>query len=401
MKDGIYSVKELNTYIKCLFDRDTNLRLVKVEGELSDVKFYPSGHMYFNVIDEDASISGVMFANEKASLDFKPKDGDKVLLIGNVSTYIKTGKYQLYVRAMYLDGEGARLLKLQQLKKKLEAEGLFDPMHKRAINLYPRAIGLITAKDSAAAADLITNLHRRFPLVSIYTFYSQVQGAEAPKQLVAALKKAYEYPLDTLIIGRGGGSNDDLNAFNDEILVRTAYNSPFPIIAAVGHEVDFTLLDFVADKRASTPTGAAELATIDKREIFETLDNARLVMVEKLSLRLKNIKERLGYIKSRPFFINPSSIYQEELNEIKLIKESLNNAISLYLAGKTNALAARKERLQAINPERVLKRGFALLRGKNGKVIKKVDDTKVGEEIETVMSDGKIIANVTRKEKHV
>ncbi|MCQ2796805.1 MAG: exodeoxyribonuclease VII large subunit, partial [Bacilli bacterium] len=249
--------------------------------------------------------------------------------------------------------------------------------------------------------DLITNLFRRYPLVTIYTFYSAVQGASAPKELVAALKKAYTYPLDTIIIGRGGGSNEDLNAFNDEELVRTVYRSPVPVIAAVGHEIDFTLVDFVADKRASTPTGASELATIDKREIYESLDNYRYVMHETLVTRIKSIKERLTYLKNRPFFLNPSSIYQEQLNEIKLLKESLASQMKLLLSRKTSDLSARKERLLALNPNKVLKRGFAMIKAKNGKIVKNVSDININEEIETTLSDGKVYANVTRKEKHV
>lgn len=401
MNNGVYSVKELNTYIKSLFDRDNNLRLVKLEGELADVKVYSSNHMYFNVIDDESSISAVMFSNERAHLDFKPKDGDQVFIIASVSTYVKTGKYQLYVHEMMLSGEGAKLLKLLQLKKKLEAEGLFNPSHKRPINIYPRAIGLITAKGSAACADLITNIHRRYPLTKIYTFYSLVQGNEAPKSLALALKKAYKYKLDTIIIGRGGGSSDDLNAFNDEELVRVAYQSPYPIIAAVGHEIDYTLLDYVADKRASTPTGAAELAVIDKREIYVMLDDFKTCMQESLINKLNRIKERLNYIKTRPFFVNPTSIYQDEINEIKLTKQALDDAMKMCLLKKTSDLSLVKERLQAVNPERVLRRGFAMIKAKNGKIIKSSKEIDIGDNIETRFIDGSVNARVTHKEEHV
>jgi len=401
MKNGIYSVKELNTYIKNILDRDFNLRFVKLEGELSDVKVYSSGHMYFNIIDEESSISAIMFYHDCSLLDFKPKDGDKVYLVGSVSTYVKTGKYQMYVREMYLDGAGAKLLKLQQLKKKLEAEGLFARTHKRKINLYPRAIGIITAKDSAASYDLITNIHRRYPLVDIYTFYSLVQGKEAPKSLINALKLSYKYKLDTLIIGRGGGSNEDLDAFNDEQLVRLAYESPFPIIAAIGHEVDFTLLDFVADARASTPTGAAELSCIDKREIYEYLDNVRYTLESTLTNRIKRVKENLNYLKNRSFFLNPSSLYKDKLNELNCLKDHLTSAFKLYINNKTSDLSLLKMRLQAINPNKVFDRGFALLRHKNGKVIKNVSSVNVGEDIETIVADGKILSRVTHKEKLV
>ncbi len=399
--NDVYSVSKLNHYIKSLFDSNLILRHVKLEGEILDFKAYPSGHLYFNIIDDKSSISAVMFESNASKLDFKPKDGDKVIVEGSVSVYEKNGRYQIYVYEMMPSGEGARLLALMKLKAKLEKKGLFKVEHKREINLYPKAIGIVTAKGSAAASDLITNIFRRYPLATIYTFYSLVQGIDAPKDLVRAVKTSFNYPLDTLIIGRGGGSNEDLNAFNDEELVRTIYSSPFPVIAAVGHEIDFTLVDFVADKRASTPTGASELATIDKREIYESLDNYSYIMKETLTNRIKSIKEKLNYLKNRPFFLNPSSIYQGELNEIKFLKESLNNKMKLVLASKISDLSARKERLQAINPSEVLKRGFAMIRGKNGKVIKKVSEIKVNEEIVTTLSDGKVYSNVTKKENHV
>jgi len=401
MNKDIYSVSELNTYIKNIFDQDAILQHIKLEGELRDVKLYPSGHMYFSLIDKESSISAVMFDSYRHYLNFTPKDGDSVVVSGNVNVYIKNGKYQIYVNHMELAGEGAKLLALKKLKAKLEKEGLFDPSHKREINLFPNSVGIITAKDSAAASDLITNLHRRYPLVTIFTFYSSVQGDKAVPELIHALNLAYTYKLDTLIIGRGGGSTEDLDAFNNEELVRLAYKSPFPIIAAVGHEIDYTLLDYVADKRASTPTGAAELATIDIREIYVSLDNMRVTMSNTILKRIEFYKEKLSMLSSRPFFKNPSTIYKDKLNEIKLIKESLNNSMKLYLSSKTSDLRSVNDRLQAINPKRVLDRGFALLKGKNGKILKKVSEVNVGEEITTTLADGTIHANVTRKEKHL
>lgn len=400
MINGIYSVSEINNYIKGLFDKDSVLRSVKIEGELSDVKKYSSGHIYFNIIDDKSSLSCVLFEFNAKHLKFSPKDGDKVTIEGYINIYVKTGRYQFYVNDMYPTGEGAKLLALMKLKAKLEKEGLFDQSHKREINLFPKAIGIVTARGSAAASDLITNISRRYPLVTIYAFYSSVQGDNAPKELVAALLKAYTYPLDTLIIGRGGGSNEDLNAFNDEEVVRTVYKSPFPVIAAVGHEIDFTLVDFVADKRASTPTGASELATVDKREIYENLDNISYRMKESLLSRIRLIKERLMYLKNRPFFLDPSSIYIDELNNIKLTKERLNGAMKIYISLKISDLKAQKEKLLALNPKKVLGRGFALLKGKNGKIIKKVDEINLNEEIETTLADGRVYSSVTRKEKN-
>jgi len=401
MKNGIYSVTELNSYIKNILDKDFSLRLVKLEGELSDVKVYTSGHMYFNIVDKDSSLSCVMFSSNRSNLNFKPKDGDKVFLVGSVNVYIKAGRYQFYCNEMYLSGEGDKLLKLQQLKAKLEKEGLFDPKFKKPINLFPNNIGIITAKNSAACADLVTNINRRYPICNVYVFYSLVQGEGAASSLVRALTKAYTYNLDTIIIARGGGSNEDLSAFNDETLVRLAFKSKAPIIAAVGHETDFTLLDFVASKRASTPTGAAELATIDKREVYELLDNYAYTISNSLLNRISIYKEKLDGIKHRSFFMDSRNIYKNKLNEIKNKKDSLNSVMRLFLERKISDLRDEKSKLLAINPKRVLSRGFALLKAKNGKIIKKVEDVKVGEEIVTTISTGNIYANVTRKEKHV
>ena len=400
MINNIYTPSDLNNYIKNIFDNDIVLTHIKIEGELLDVKKYPSGHIYFNIIDKQSSISAVMFSFANRSLKFTPKDGDKVIVEGSVNVYTKTGRYQVYVNQMSLSGEGERLLALLKLKAKLEKEGLFAPTHKRQINLYPKSIGIITARGSAAAQDFITNIFRRYPLVNIYMFYASVQGENAVKEITAALNKAYTYPLDTIIIGRGGGSNEDLNAFNDESLVRLAYKSPIPIIAAVGHEVDFTLIDFVADKRASTPTGASELATIDKREIYERLDEVSVRIKSNLENKINLYKEKIFYFKNHPFFINPLSIYTDELAKLQIIKENLNNKMKIYLLSKTSDLKGRSEKLEAINPKKVLSRGFALFQNKSGKIIKKVDEIKLNDEVITTLSDGIIYSKVINKEKN-
>lgn len=399
MNKDFYTVTELNTYIKNLLQKDTALMSIKLTGELRDVKKSINGHYYFTVIDEESSISGILFSFNMHNLSgYTPKDGDKVEIAGSINVYVKGGRYSISVIKMNLAGEGAKLLALKKLTEKLQKEGLFS-RPKRPINLYPNAIGIITGKNSAAYQDLVTNIHRRYPLVTVYVFYSSVQGSEAAKELVAALKKSYTYKLDTLIISRGGGSNEDLDVFNDEEVVRTAFASPIPLIAAIGHEIDFTLVEYVADRRASTPTAAAEYSTIDKREIYELLDNQYQTMEVTISNRIKMIKEKLSNLKNRPFFINPSSIYADQVKDLTNKKDNLIHAMKLYLANKTNDLSVLNEKLKALNPKRVLNRGFALLKGKNGKIIKNVSDVELGQEIETTVADGNIYASVTRKEK--
>jgi exodeoxyribonuclease VII large subunit len=394
-----FSVTNLNNYIKQMFDSNFTLRGITVKGEISNFKRYPSGHIYFSLKDEESTIKAVMFDGYASKLTTPLKDGDEVLAYGKVSVYPARGEYQLYVEAMELFGAGAQLLELEMLKKKLAAEGLFDPARKRKINIFPKAVGVISAPNSAALADIKTNLLRRYPLLEVKIFPSLVQGSDAPKSLLKALNDAKNANIDTLIIGRGGGASEDLSAFNDETLVRAAAEFPVPIISAVGHEIDFTLIDYVADARASTPTGAAELATVDKREIYQRLDNSLTRISDSLETKINRYKEKIASIKNRPFFINPKSMYENKLVELKNTKEKLSLLMIHMIEMKKEAVASRSNHLKALSPDGVLNRGYSIMQDESGKVIRKTSDIEVNQMIKTVLKDGVVVSKVTKKEK--
>lgn len=400
MKVGeFYTVTSLNRHIKEIIDGDVSLRFIRLKGEVSNLKKYPSGHFYFTLKDESSIISAVMFYNDALHIGFDMKDGDEVLAYGSIGVYSQRGSYQIYVNEIELFGQGALLVELEKLKQKLNAEGLFDENRKRSIVTYPKAIGIISAAGSAAIEDMIKNIHRRYPIVRIYFFPSLVQGSAAPKDLLRAFNLTKSYDLSTLIIGRGGGASEDLNAFNDEALVRALATSEAPIISAIGHEVDFTLVDYVADRRVSTPTGAAELATPDKREIFETL-NANL---ERMGLALQNkvqaLKERLSLLSNRAFFVDPKSIYQNKERDLKEYRVRLVNAIKNSYLIASRDVKAYRQRLEALSPYGVLKRGYSIMVDENGKVIDSVNKVENGQNVLTSLKDGIIKSTVTAKEK--
>ena len=315
-----------------------------------------------------------MFATYAAKVIDMPVDGDEVVVLASVDVYPARGTYQLVVYEMNALGKGAILVELERLKKQLQAEGLFDISRKRKINLYPNAIGVITAKNGAAVRDIVTNIKRRYPICDIYVFPSAVQGESAPKELLRAFNESQKYDLDTLIIGRGGGASEDLSAFNDETLVRAIATSKMPVIAAVGHEIDTTLVDYVADKRASTPTGAAELATIDMREIELHFQNCIDDMKEAIYGQLDDMKEDI-------------SSYKEDLHEIML--NQLND-----MALK---LDSNKKQLEALNPKKILSRGYSITMDDEGKVLTSSKGL-VGKKIQTVMADGLVHSTVDKVE---
>lgn len=367
----IYSVSDINTFIKALLTNEDKLKFIRVKGEISNFKAYPSGHFYFSLKDNDSVISAVMFAGYAKKVAFTPKNGDEVTVLASIDAYVPRGNYNLNVFEMEEVGLGQQLVELEKLKKKLAAEGLFDESHKRPINIYPHAIGVITALNGAAIRDIVTNIKRRYPITDIYVFPSLVQGEQAPAELLKAFNKSQEFDLDTLIIGRGGGASEDLSAFNDEKLVRAVYESKFPIIAAVGHEIDMTLIDYVADKRASTPTGAAELATVDKREIEKEFDYASLTMEQAIVSKVNDQKE-----------------------EISNLIEELKDALTQKVEDQKTELDHLKTQLEILNPKSVLSRGYSISVDENGKAIKSVKELSKDKQIKTILNDGEVISKV-------
>ena len=394
----LFSVSSLNRYIKQLFDRDFTLKGLRLKGEISNLKKYPSGHVYFSLKDEESTIKAVMFYEYTRFMPPTIKDGDEVIITGYVGVYPARGEYQVYAQAMELFGEGALLLELELLKKKLAAEGLFDSSRKRKLVSFPKSVGIISAPNSAALADMKTNLLRRNPLIDVQIFPSLVQGAEAPKSLLEALKKAKESNIDTLIIGRGGGASEDLSAFNDETLVRAAAEFPVPIISAVGHEIDFTLIDYVADARASTPTGAAELATIDKREIYELLNNREIELDEVITDKISTYSHKLELLKKNSFFVSPKSMYEKTLIEIGNTSQRLDSYMNHLFEIKKEQINSLKKQLKSLSIDNTLQRGFSIIENEQGKIVTDIKDVEINQMVKTRIHGGVLTAKVTNKE---
>ena len=360
------SVTSLNTLIKYKLEGETDLRGLYVKGEISNWKIYRSG-VFFDLKDENGSVvSCLLWGNYASRLSFIPKDGDEVIAFGNITVYAARGRYSLQVFTLELFGLGASLLALENLKKKLAKEGLFDQARKRKIPSMPNTIGIIVGKNSAAESDLRKNILRRWPLTKIFFFYAQVQGLDAPKSIIKALNEAEECEIDTLIIARGGGSSEDLSAFNDETLVREFAKCPFPFISAVGHEIDFTLLDYVADLRVSTPTAAAEAATPNQIDIRNDLLNKEEELQESLLNKIRNDKEKLMFLARRQFFLNPASIYERSKEEVQNKQDRLSRAITLYLSSLSDKVKSYESRLKSINPDNIVKRGYSITMGEDG-----------------------------------
>ena len=367
----VLTVSDINNYVKAVLLSDERLKFVRIKGEISNFKAYPSGHFYFSLKDNESTISAVMFSTYAKRIAFSPKNGDEVVVLASVDAYVPRGSYNLNVFEMEEFGLGQQLLELEKLKKKLAAEGLFDESRKREINIYPKAIGVITAPNGAAIRDIVTNIKRRYPIADIYVFPSLVQGEQAPAELLKAFNESQKYDLDTLIIGRGGGASEDLSAFNDETLVRAVANSKMPIIAAVGHEIDMTLIDYVADKRASTPTGAAELATVDKREIEKEFSYATLTM-EQAIISLVNTKKE----------------------ELESIKEDLLESLQSKVEDQRSELEHLKVQLELLNPKGILSRGYSISIDEKGKPISSVKDLSKDKEVRTILKDGEFTSVV-------
>ena len=392
----ILTVTQINTYIKSLIEQDINLKNIYVEGEISNfTNHYRSGHLYFTLKDQNSCLKAVMFRNAASRLKFTPENGMKVLIRCSVSVYDKDGVYQIYCDDMIPDGLGELTLAFEQLKAKLEDMGLFRQEHKKPIPEAPSKIGVITSPTGAAIQDILSVLERRYPLAEIVFEGVQVQGDTAAPQIAVAIDKFNEYSAaDVLIVGRGGGSIEDLWAFNEEIVAMAIYNSKIPVISAVGHETDFTIADFVSDLRAPTPSAAAELCVPDYREILFTVDKCLDSLeigisrtLEKYQLRLlasKNILE-----KHSPQ--NTVNLYYQLLSACdEKIKTTINNKIDFY----TNAISHYTSRLEAISPLKVLLRGYGIIEDDNGIPIKSCKNTEIGDKIRIKLHDGELRCTV-------
>lgn len=439
--DKYIKISELNEYIKIMFDENSYFHKIYLKGEISNFKNHTRGHLYFTLKDETSRISAIMFYNNARNLSFNPEDGMNVLVSGRISSYPAQGTYQIYVETMEMDGLGNLYVEYEKLKKQLASEGLFDPKYKKQIPRYPKKIGIITASTGAAIKDILSTIKRRFPITETILFPCLVQGASAAPDIVRQIRKANTYDLDVIICGRGGGSIEDLWAFNEEIVARAIFESRIPIISAVGHEVDFTIADFVADLRAPTPTGAAEMAVPTKLETLNLLNEKKIRLNQYIASELKNKKEKIAFFKNSFILKNPMTLYEIKEQKLDNLIEQLNTKIKqkikesenrfLYLKNNRilkeplkmyekreieiknlnnkamssikNILEKKKYQqeliintLKLVNPLNILDKGYSLVEC-NGKIIKESDSVEIQDKIKIKLSKGEIIAEVKEK----
>ena len=400
MQQNILSVTQLNEYIRGKLDIDPLLAQTAVRGEISNYKLYPSGHHYFTLKDESSALKCVMFKGNAFKLRFRPENGMKVVAVGKISVYPRDGAYQLYCTALTVDGVGDLYAAFEQLKKKLAAQGLFDPAHKKPLPKYPGTIGIITSSAGAAVHDMLRILRKRYPLSQVRLLSVRVQGAEAPGEIAAAIGYANHYHLaDLLIVGRGGGSIVDLWAFNDEQVAYAIYHSEIPIISAVGHEPDVTISDYVADLRAATPSNAAELAVPDQDALRQNLDAISSAMASTLNRQLKAAERHLQLLSSSPTLRSPTGYLDQRRQSVELLKNRLIAAQNQNLSKAKQHYISVISKLDAMSPLKVLTRGYSMVRNDRGEVIRSAGQVMIGEQIQIDLSDGTLSAAVISKEE--
>ena len=391
----IYSITQINAYIQGRMNEDPMLAQVAVRGEISNYKLYPSGHHYFTLKDEQSALKCVMFKGNAMSLRFRPASGMKVIALGRISVYPRDGQYQLYVSSMAMDGIGDLYAAFEALKKKLSQQGLFDPAKKKPIPKYPQTIGIVTSSAGAAVHDILRILRRRYPLCSVRLLPVRVQGAEAPEEIVSAIRYANAHDLaDLLIVGRGGGSIEDLWAFNDERVAYAIYESHIPIISAVGHEPDVTIADYVADLRAATPSNGAELAVPDREALAQNLDACSAAMTGALNRQLRLASQRLEGLAASPALRSPTGYLDRREKDLGLLKEKLLAAQNRELSKAQQKYVANVAKLDAMSPLKVLSRGYAMAQKETGELIRSVKQTTTGESIVVSLADGKLNASI-------
>ena len=395
MEKQILSVGQINDYIKNKLDNDPGLRNIAIRGELSNYKVYPSGHHYFTIKDGTGAMKCVMFKSAAMRLRFRPENGMQVIAMGSITVYVRDGVYQLYCTGMVMDGIGDLYAAFEQLKTKLAAQGLFDPAHKKPLPRLPGTIGIITSSAGAAVHDMLRILRKRYPLTQVKLLPVRVQGVEAPAEIAGAIAYANHHKLaDLLIVGRGGGSIEDLWAFNDEMVARAIYDSKIPVISAVGHEPDVTISDFVADLRAATPSNAAELAVPDQDALRQTLDEMQNAMAVAMQTKIDRAGERLANLANRPVLKSPLASFESRRKALELMEKRLIAAQSGNVARTRQRFVAQVSKLDAMSPLKVLTRGYAMVAKEDGTIVRSVHDVKPKEPIAVRVSDGTIVATV-------
>ena len=396
MSQKILSITQVNEYIRAAMDRDPMLGNVAVKGEISNYKVYPSGHHYFTLKDDGASLKCVMFRGNASRLKFRSENGMQIIAMGKIGVYPHDGAYQLYCNAMVLDGVGDLHAAFEQLKAKLAAQGLFDPLHKKSLPQYPGTIAIVTSSAGAAIHDMLRILRKRYPITKVRLLPVRVQGAEAPSEIASAIRYANHYKLaDLLIVGRGGGSIEDLWAFNDELVAYAIHQSEIPVISAVGHEPDVTISDYVADLRAATPSNAAELAVPDCDSLRQQLDSILTSMQTIVMRQLKVARKHLTVLSDSPSLQSPTKYIAQRRDALSLVKSRLVSSQQRMVGQKRQHYVSLIAKLDAMSPLKVLTRGYAMISTDRGEVIRTVKQVQVSDTTTILLSDGRIKATVS------
>ena len=399
MARNVYTVKQVNSYIKNMFTQDFMLNRIYVKGEVSNCKYHTSGHIYFSLKDESGTIACVMFAGQRGGLSFHMREGQQIIVLGSVNVYERTGSYQLYAQEIRLDGEGTLYEKYQMLKQELEEMGMFAPEYKKAIPRYAKRIGVVTAPTGAAVRDLMNISARRNPYVQLLLYPAQVQGEGAKESIVRGIRMLETKNVDVIIVGRGGGSIEDLWAFNDECVARAIFDCQVPVISAVGHETDVTIADYVADLRAPTPSAAAELAVWDYRQLQGYLDECRLRMNRSMTGTIRINRLRLKELDVRLSYLHPRHKLQDQQQRLIELEEELRTLMRDRVKEARHRLAIQIEKLNGLSPVRKLNQGFAYVEEADGGVVKSIRQVEMGDELTVYVTDGLIRTSVKAVQK--
>ena len=399
MARNVYTVKQVNSYIKNMFTQDFMLNRIYVKGEVSNCKYHTSGHIYFSLKDESGTIACVMFAGQRGGLSFHMREGQQIIVLGSVNVYERTGSYQLYAQEIRLDGEGTLYEKYQMLKQELEEMGMFAPEYKKAIPRYAKRIGVVTAPTGAAVRDIMNISARRNPYVQLLLYPAQVQGEGAKESIVRGIRMLETKNVDVIIVGRGGGSIEDLWAFNDECVARAIFDCQVPVISAVGHETDVTIADYVADLRAPTPSAAAELAVWDYRQLQGYLDECRLRMNRSMTGTIRINRLRLKELDVRLSYLHPRHKLQDQQQRLIDLEEELRTLMRDQVKEARHRLAIQIEKLNGLSPVRKLNQGFAYVEEADGGVVKSIRQVEKGDELTVYVTDGLIRTSVKAVQK--
>lgn len=399
MARNVYTVKQVNSYIKNMFTQDFMLNRIYVKGEVSNCKYHTSGHIYFSLKDESGTIACVMFAGQRGGLSFHMREGQQIIVLGSVNVYERTGSYQLYAQEIRLDGEGTLYEKYQMLKQELEEMGMFAPKYKKAIPRYAKRIGVVTAPTGAAVRDIMNISARRNPYVQLLLYPAQVQGEGAKESIVRGIRMLETKNVDVIIVGRGGGSIEDLWAFNDECVARAIFDCQVPVISAVGHETDVTIADYVADLRAPTPSAAAELAVWDYRQLQGYLDECRLRMNRSMTGTIRINRLRLKELDVRLSYLHPRHKLQDQQQRLIELEEELRTLMRDRVKEARHRLAIQIEKLNGLSPVRKLNQGFAYVEEADGGVVKSIRQVEMGDELTVYVTDGLIRTSVKAVQK--